>query len=94
MNYLTLGYALPVVPGIKNITVEGLIVGDGGISSSSTNYSLFHLHCIEYTVVLGNGDIIKYNHQSLYTAIPLSYGKLATIVDVKKPIIKINQMCY
>lgn len=94
MNYLyPLGYALPVVPGIKNLTVEGLIVGDGGISSSSTNYGLFHLHCIEYTVVLGNGDIIKVNkdnHEELYTAIPLSYGKLAIIVDVKIAIIKIK----
>ena len=94
MNYLyPLGYALPVVPEFKSLTVGGLIVGGGGISSSSANNGYFHLHCIEYTVVLGNGEIIKVSkekHAELFSALPLSYGTLGTIVDVKMSIIKIK----
>ena len=98
MNYLyPLGYALPVVPEFKSLTVGGLIVGGGGISSSSLNYGYFHYHCIEYTVVLGNGEIIKVSkekHAELFAALPLSYGTLGTIVDVKMSIIKIRQNVF
>ena len=94
MNYLyPLGYTLPVVPEFKSLTVGGLIVGGGGISSSSFKYGYFHYHCIEYTVVLGNGDIIKVSkekHAELFAALPLSYGTLGTIVDVKISILKIK----
>ena len=94
MNYLyPLGYALPVVPEYKSLTVGGLIVGAGGISSSSFKYGYFHVHCIEYTVVLGNGEIIKVSkekHAELFNALPLSYGTLGTIVDIKISIIKIK----
>ena len=59
MNYLyPLGYALQIVPEFKSLTVGGLIVEDG-LESSSVNYGLFHLQCIEYTIVLGNGEIRK-----------------------------------
>ena len=98
MNYLyPLGYALPVVPEFKSLTVGGLIVGGGGISSSSLKYGYFHYHCIEYTVVLGNGEIIKVSkekHAELFAALPLSYGTLGTIVDVKMSIIKIRQNVF
>ena len=94
MNYLyPLGYALPVVPEYKSLTVGGLIVGGGGISSSSFKYGYFHDHCIEYTIVLGNGEIIKVSKEhntELFDALPLSYGTLGTIVDVKISIIKIK----
>ena len=102
MNYLyPLGYALPVVPEFKSLTVGGLISG-AGLESSSVHYGLFPLQCIEYTVVLGNGDIKKVTEDTdpiLFSALPLSYGTLGTIVDVVmniipiKPNIKLDCIC-
>ena len=102
MNYLyPLGYALPVVPEFKSLTVGGLIVG-AGLESSSVHYGLFPLQCIEYTVVLGNGDIRRVTEETepeLFSAIPLSYGTLGTIVDVVmnviqvKPNVKLESIC-
>ena len=94
MNYLyPLGYALPVVPEFKSLTVGGLIVG-GGLESSSAQYGLFPFQCIEYTVVLGNGEIrsvTEDKESELFSAIPFSYGTLGTIVDVRMNIIPIKQ---
>ena len=102
MNYLyPLGYALPVVPEFKSLTVGGLISGSG-LESSSVHYGLFPLQCIEYTVVLGNGEIKKVTEKTepeLFSAIPLSYGTLCMIVDVVmtiipvKPNIKLECVC-
>ena len=94
MNYLyPLGYALPVVPEFKCLTVGGLIAGRG-LESSSVHYGLFPLQCIEYTVVLGNGEIRSVTEEKepeLFSAIPFSYGTLGTIVDVRMNIIPIKQ---
>ena len=93
MNYLyPLGYALPVVPEFKSLTVGGLIAG-AGLESSSVHYGLFPLQCKEYTVVLGNGEIRKVTEETdpiLFSALPLSYGTLGTIVDVVMTIIKVK----
>ena len=93
MNYLyPLGYALQIVPEFKSLTVGGLIVG-GGLESSSVHYGLFPLQCIEYTIVLGNGEIKKVTEDEepeLFSSIPLSYGTLGTIVDVRMNIIPIK----
>tara|TARA_B100001758_G_C18416918_1_gene620882 strand:+ start:6282 stop:7847 length:1566 start_codon:yes stop_codon:yes gene_type:complete len=102
MNYLyPLGYALSVVPEFKSLTVGGLISGSG-LESSSVHYGLFPLQCIEYTVVLGNGEIKKVTEKTepeLFSAIPLSYGTLCMILDVVmtiipvKPNIKLECVC-
>lgn len=93
MNYLyPLGYALPVVPEFKSLTVGGLIVGTG-LESSSVHYGFFYQQCIEYTVVLGNGVIKKVTEdldQDLFHALPFSYGTLGTIVDVVMSIVQVK----
>ncbi len=93
MNYLyPLGYALQVVPEFKSLTVGGLIVG-GGLESSSVHYGLFPLQCIEYTIVLGTGEVKKVSEEEepeLFSSIPLSYGTLGTLVDVRMKIISIK----
>ncbi len=92
-NYLYKhGYSLPVVPEFKCLTVGGLICG-AGLESSSFKYGLFPLLCIEYTVLLGNGEIrdVDVNDAELFSSIPLSYGTLCTILSVKLKIIKIEK---
>ena len=93
MNYLyPLGYALQVVPEFKSLTVGGLIAG-GGLESSSVHYGLFPLQCIEYTIVLSSGIIKSVNEEQepeLFSSIPLSYGTLGTLVDVRMKIIPIK----
>ena len=68
-----LGYTLPVVPELDNLTVGGLING-GGIESTSHKYGLFHHTTTEYQVVLANGDVIKANEKEnpeYFYAIPM-----------------------
>ena len=68
-----LGYTLPVVPELDNLTVGGLING-GGIESTSHKYGLFHHTTTEYQVVLANGDVIKANEKEnpeYFHAIPM-----------------------
>jgi len=93
MNYLyPLGYALPVVPEFKSLTVGGLIVG-AGLESSSVHYGLFYQQCVEYTVVLGNGEIRKVTEDldpELFHALPFSYGTLGTLVDVVMSIVQVK----
>jgi hypothetical protein len=92
-NYLYKhGFSLPVVPEFRCLTVGGLICG-AGIESSSFKYGLFPCICTEYTVLLSTGDIINVddNNPELFSAIPLSYGTLCTILSVKLKIIKIKK---
>ena len=91
-NYLFKhGYSLTVVPEFRCLTVGGLICG-AGIESSSFKYGLFPIICKEYNVILGNGELrtVTEEDSELFSAIPLSYGTLCTILSVKLQIKKIK----
>ena len=98
-----LGFTLPVVPELDNLTIGGLING-GGIESTSHKYGLFHHIATEYEVVVANGDVITANEKEnmeYFHAIPMSYGTLGfvTLVTLKieeyKPYIKLTyRPCY
>jgi len=75
----------PVVMEFPGITVGGGIQGGAG-ESSSFKYGLFHDICLEYEIVLGNGDIVTASptqNEDLFYGTACSYGSLGVITLVK-----------
>lgn len=73
-----LGWTIPILPEIDDLTVGGLVMGTG-IESSSHIYGLFQHICISYELVLCDGRIVKCcaeNESDLYWSVPWSYGTL------------------
>jgi delta24-sterol reductase len=83
---LPMGYTLPVVPEMDDLTVGGLVNGTG-IESSSHKFGLFHEMCLEYELCLGNGQVVvaraDNEYSDLFHAIPWSYGTLALLLSAK-----------
>mmetsp|Transcript_756 Transcript_756/g.1597 ORF Transcript_756/g.1597 Transcript_756/m.1597 type:complete len:510 (+) Transcript_756:189-1718(+) len=78
-----LGYTLPIVPEMDDLTVGGLINGTG-IESSSHIYGLFHEICVAFELCLGDGTIVVASEESnsdLFHAIPWSYGTLGLLLS-------------
>ncbi len=87
----TLKYGLipPVVPEFPGITVGGGIQG-GAEESASFKYGLLHDCCLEYEVILGNGELISASREKnpdLFWGIAGSYGSLGVITLVKLKLI-------
>jgi len=83
------GMIPPVVMEFPEITVGGAIQGGAG-ESSSFKYGLFHDICLEYEIILGNGDIVtasKDQDPDLYFGTAGSYGSLGVITLVKLKLI-------
>lgn len=75
----------PVVMEFPGITVGGGIQGGAG-ESSSHKYGLFNEICLEYEIVLGNGEIITASptqNEDLFYGTACSYGSLGVITLVK-----------
>ena len=75
----------PVVMEFPGITVGGGIQGGAG-ESSSFKYGLFHDTCLEYEMVLGNGELITVSptqNSDLFYGTACSYGSLGIITLVK-----------
>lgn len=75
----------PVVMEFPGITVGGGIQGGAG-ESSSFKHGLFHDTCLEYEIVLGNGDVITTSptqNGDLFYGTACSYGSLGIITLVK-----------
>lgn len=84
-----LGYTLPVVPELDDLTVGGLILGYG-IESTSHRYGLFSDTVIGAEVVLGDGRVVwctADRHADLFRALPWSYGSLGFLTAVELPIV-------
>ena len=83
---LHLGYTLPVVPEMDDLTVGGLVNGTG-IESSSHLEGLFHEQCLAYEVCLADGTVVNATpdneYSDLFHAIPWSYGTLGMLLSVK-----------
>src|SRR3989338_3222093 len=78
-------FASPVVMEFPGITVGGGIQGGAG-ESSSFKYGLFHDCCLEYEIVLGNGEIViasPTQNEDLFYGTACSYGSLGVITLVK-----------
>ncbi|MCH9625447.1 MAG: hypothetical protein S4CHLAM123_06210 [Chlamydiales bacterium] len=82
---LNLGFVPPVVPEFTTITVGGAIMG-AALESSSHQFGQVSDTCIEYELLLGNGDKItasKEIHPDLFYALSGSYGTLGILTAVK-----------
>lgn len=82
---LKYGMIPAVVMEFPGITVGGGIQGGAG-ESSSFKYGLFHDTCIEYEMVLGNGEIISASREQnsdLFWGTACSYGSLGIITLAK-----------
>src|SRR3989338_6487956 len=75
----------PVIMELPGITVGGGVQGGAG-ESSSFKHGLFHDTCLEYEIVLGNGDVViasPTQNQDLFFGTACSYGSLGIITLVK-----------
>jgi len=96
-HYLNpLGYTLPVVPEMDDLTIGGLINGTG-IESSSHTHGLFHEIVTEVEICLGDGTVViaspdKDNeYRDLFYAIPWSYGTIGLLLSAKLKLIKCKE---
>ena len=91
---LPLGYTLPIVPEMDDLTVGGLVSGTG-IESSSHVRGLFHEGCLEFELCLADGRVVRATadneYSDLFHGIPWSYGTLAFVLSVTIRIIPCKQ---
>ncbi|XP_072173012.1 delta(24)-sterol reductase-like [Diadema setosum] len=88
-----LGWTLPVLPELDDLTVGGLIMGVG-IESSSHKYGLFQHVCVSYELVLADGSVVrcsKDENPDLFYAVPWSYGTLGFLVSAEIKIVPAKQ---
>jgi len=99
---LSLGYTLPIVPEMDDLTVGGLVNGTG-IESSSHRHGLFHEQCVAFEVCLADGTVVlasEDEHAELFHAIPWSYGTLGLLLSVTlritrcKPLVELTYYPY
>lgn len=80
-----LGWTLPVLPELDDLTVGGLIMGVG-IETSSHLYGLFQHCCVSYELVTADGSLIKCSkdlNPDLFYAAPWSHGTLGFLVSAE-----------
>lgn len=78
-----LGWTIPVVPELDDLTVGGLINGTG-IETSSHKYGLFQQICESFEVVLADGSLTncsKTENPDLFYTLPWSHGTLGFLVS-------------
>ncbi len=79
------GFIPPVVMEFPGITVGGGVQGGAG-ESSSFKHGLFHDTCLEFEMILGNGEVINVSrtqNAELFYGTACSYGSLGIITLVK-----------
>ncbi|KAI1692466.1 FAD binding domain-containing protein [Ditylenchus destructor] len=82
---IPLGYTLPIVPELDDLTVGGMINGCG-VESSGRKYGLFQHICQSFEIVTATGELVvaskepKSEHHSLFYGIPWSHGSLGFLV--------------
>ena len=86
----------PVVPEFSGITVGGAVMG-AALESSSWKYGQFNDCCLEYDILLGNGELItisKEQHPDLFFGISGSYGTLGTLTRIRLRLIKAKRSVH
>jgi delta24-sterol reductase len=79
---LRLGWTLPLVPELDDLTVGGLIMGFG-VETSSHKYGLFQHICESLEIVTADGTLIRSSaaeNADLFYAMPWSHGTLGFLV--------------
>ncbi|XP_006635059.1 delta(24)-sterol reductase isoform X1 [Lepisosteus oculatus] len=85
----SIGWTLPVLPELDDLTVGGLIMGTG-IESSSHIYGLFQHICVAFELVLADGSLVRCTvkeNSDLFYAVPWSCGTLGFLVAAEIRII-------
>jgi len=85
----SLGWTIPIVPELDDLTVGGLVMGTG-IETSSHIYGLFQHICKSFELVLADGSVVTCspeNNPDLFYSVPWSYGTLGFLVSVEIQII-------
>lgn len=85
----SIGWTLPVLPELDDLTVGGLIMGTG-IETSSHKYGLFQHICTAYELVLADGSFVRCTpseNSDLFYAVPWSCGTLGFLVAAEIRII-------
>nr|KAG5709593.1 hypothetical protein BaRGS_001643 [Batillaria attramentaria] len=80
-----LGWTLPVLPELDDLTVGGLIMGVG-IETSSHKFGLFQHCCVSFELVLADGEVVKCSkdeNPDLFYSVPWSYGTLGFLVSAE-----------
>ncbi|XP_046455631.1 delta(24)-sterol reductase-like [Daphnia pulex] len=84
-----LGWTIPILPEMDDLTVGGLIMGTG-IETSSHKHGLFQHICVSFELVVADGSVVKCSKEEnsdLYYAIPWSYGTLGFLTAVEIEIV-------
>jgi FAD/FMN-containing dehydrogenase len=84
------GFVPPVIAEFPRITVGGAAQGGSG-ESSSHKYGLFSDTCLEYEVILGNGDRVLCSptkNKDLFQGLACSFGSLGVLTAVKIKIVR------
>ncbi|XP_066547768.1 delta(24)-sterol reductase [Amia ocellicauda] len=85
----SIGWTLPVLPELDDLTVGGLVMGTG-IESSSHIYGLFQHICVAFELVLADGSLVRCTakeNSELFYAVPWSCGTLGFLVAAEVRII-------
>ncbi|CAL8134552.1 unnamed protein product [Orchesella dallaii] len=88
-----LGWSLPVLPELDDLTVGGLVMGTG-IETSSHKHGLFQHICVSYELVLADGQVVtcsKDQNPDLFYSVPWSYGTLGFLTAVEIKIVPANR---
>ncbi|KAJ1370928.1 hypothetical protein KIN20_032753 [Parelaphostrongylus tenuis] len=94
---IPLGYCVPLLPAMNNLTVRDAING-GGVGASGRKYGLFQHICLSYELVMPNGSVVKASKekngdaetQALYYGIPWSEETLGILVAITLRMIPIK----
>ncbi|OQR85741.1 24-dehydrocholesterol reductase [Achlya hypogyna] len=84
-----MGWTLPIVPELDDLTVGGLVMGTG-IETSSHQHGLFQHICKSFELVLADGSVVtcsKESNADLFYAVPWSYGTLGFLTAVEIDIV-------
>lgn len=79
---IPLGWTIPIVPELDDLTLGGMINGTG-VESSSHNYGLLQHICLAYELVMADGSLVrcsKDENEDLFNSIPWSHGTLGLLV--------------
>ncbi|XP_050995101.1 delta(24)-sterol reductase [Labeo rohita] len=89
----SIGWTLPVLPELDDLTVGGLVMGTG-IESSSHIYGLFQHICVAFELVLADGSLVRCTEKEnsdLFYAVPWSCGTLGFLVAAEIRIIPVRK---
>lgn len=102
---IPLGYTLPIVPELDDLTVGGMINGCG-VEASGRKYGMFQHTCVSFEIVTADGTLVHASKekgaspesQALYYGVPWSHGTLGFLVAATikiipaKPYVKLTYL--